>query len=695
MAELLVEIGTEELPPKSLASLGRAFAQRLRTELVTAGLADDDSRATAFWSPRRLAVRVSDVRERQPDRRETRKGPALKAAFDANGKPTKAAIGFARANGVDVDALDRLETDDGAWVVLEREVAGLPASALLPELVSSALAALPVARRMRWGAGDTEFVRPAHWLVMLLDDQVVDGAVLGVIADRYTHGHRFHAPQPIALAHASEYPARLEAEGIVRVNADDARLDKVIVELVRQTAARAGGEADLDPELVAEVASLVEWPVPIAGAFDARFLGLPPEVIVSVLQQHQRYFPIRDDAGALMPCFVAIANLDSRDPAVVRRGNERVILPRLADAEFFHAKDRETPLSSRRGALADVAFQAKLGSLADKTARVASLVDRIAPAFGADSATAVRAAELAKCDLLTLMVGEFPELQGTMGRHYALADGEPEAVAVAIEEAYRPRFAGDAVPTTPAGRALAVADRLDTLAGVFAAGGRPTGDKDPYALRRAAVGVLRILIDASRALALDDALGWAIAGLPVPLRRDGLAEELREFLDDRLRALLADSGIPADVFEAVRAAAAPDPADFVARAKAVIAFGELPEADALAAANKRIANILRQADAADGGGAVDDSLLVDAAEQALWDAVCTAAAAVRPRLDERDYAGALAELASLRAPVDAFFDGVMVMADDAVLRANRIALLANLHALFGGVADIGRLQRAG
>ena len=695
MADLLVEIGTEELPPKSLAALGRAFAEHLRTGLVTAGLADDDSRPSAFWSPRRLAVRISDVLERQPDRRETRKGPALKAAYDKDGKPTKAAEGFARSNGVDVAALGKLETDDGAWVVVEREIRGVAAADLLPGLVADALESLPIARRMRWGAGDAEFVRPVHWLVMLLDDRVVDGAVLGVIADRYTHGHRFHAPRPIALEHATEYPARLEAEGMVRVNAPDRRLDKVIVELVTQAAQRAGGTADLDPDLVAEVAALVEWPVAITGAYAARFLALPVEVIVSVLQQHQRYFPVRNADGALLPAFVAIANLDSRDAAVVRRGNERVILPRLADAEFFFGKDRESSLASRRDALAGVAFQAKLGSLADKTARTAALAQALAASFGADAAVVVRAAELAKCDLLTLMVGEFPELQGTMGRHYALADGEPDAVASAIEEQYLPRFSGDAVPATPAGRALAVADRLDSLAALFAVGGRPTGDKDPFALRRAAFGVLRILMDAAPDLSLDDALERAVAGLPDALRKQGLAGELRDFLADRLRALLGEQGVAPDVFEAVAAANPRNPADFLARARAVLAFGELPEADALAAANKRSANILKQASAADSAGAVDDSLLAEAAEQELWHAIAERDAHVRPLLAAGDYTGALRALATLRTPVDAFFDGVMVMAEDPAVRANRIALLARLHALLGGVADIGRLQRAG
>ena len=695
MAELLVEIGTEELPPKSLASLGRAFAEHLRTGLVTAGLADDDSRPKAFWSPRRLAVRISEVRERQPDRRETRKGPALKAAYDADGKPTKAAEGFARSSGVDVTALEKLETADGAWVVVEREIRGVLAAELLPGLVSDALDALPIARRMRWGAGDAEFVRPVHWVVMLLDDQVVDGAVLGIIADRYTYGHRFHAPQPIALESATDYPARLEAEGMVRVNADDRRLDKVIVELVTQAAMRAGGKADLDAALVAEVASLVEWPVPITGAFDARFLALPPEVIVSVLQQHQRYFPVRNADGALLPSFVAIANLDSRDASVVRRGNERVILPRLADAEFFFGKDREASLESRRVALEGVAFQAKLGSLADKSARVASLARKLAPAFGAEPTVAGRAAELAKCDLVTLMVGEFPELQGTMGRHYALADGEPAAVATAIEEQYLPRYSGDAVPVTPAGRALAVADRLDSLAALFAVGGRPTGDKDPFALRRAAFGVLRILLDAEPELALAEAIEHAIGELRDELKPRGLAQELADFLSDRLRALLADQGVAVDVFEAVAAVAPRNPADFLARAQAVIAFGELPEADALAAANKRIANLLKQASAGEADAAVDDSLLAEAAEQELWHAVIERDELVRPLLASGDYTGALRTLAALREPVDAFFDAVMVMADDAAVRANRIALLGRVHALFGGVADIGRLQRAG
>ena len=692
MHRLLVELGTEDLPPKSLAALGRAFADALQAQLADAGLIDSAAVARPLWSPRRLAVCIGGVRARQPDRHETRKGPALKAAFDTNGKPTRAAEGFAKSNGVPVDALQRLETDDGAWLVFERDVPGQPATALIPSLVDAALAALPIARRMRWGAGDAQFVRPVHWLVLLLDDVVVDGGVMGRVADRYTYGHRFLAPQPIALSGAADYPGRLEAEGKVRVNAPDDRLNLAIAEMVHQAARHAGGRARLDDALVAEVAALVEWPVPLTGSFDRRFLALPSEVIESVLQLHQRYFPVYDADGSLLPHFVAITNLDSRNPELVKKGNERVILPRLTDAEFFFEQDRRRPLAARTEALAAVTFQAKLGSLADKTARVADLAATIAPAFGAEPAIARRAAELCKCDLLTRMVGEFPELQGTMGGHYARHDGEPDAVATAIGEHYLPRFASDAVPATPAGRTLAVADRLDTLVGAFAAGARPTGDKDPFALRRAALGVLRTLIDGDVPLELREAVAAAAAGLPDALHDRALTEDVVAFIIERLRALLADRGTAADVFEAVLAVNPARPVDFVARAQAVDAFAALEDAEALAAANKRIANILRQAGDTHGAR-VDDTLLADAAERALWDALREREAIVRPLLAARDYTAALRELAALRGVVDAFFEGVMVMADDARLRGNRIALLGEVLALFRRVADVGQLQR--
>lgn len=694
MHKLLVELGTEELPPKSLASLGQAFATALHDELVRADLLDADAAPmNAFWSPRRLAARADGVRTTQPDRRETRKGPALKAAYDASGKPTKAAEGFARANGVAADALQTLKTEDGAWVVVERDIRGLPAAELLPGLVDAALTRLPIARRMRWGAGDAQFVRPVHWLVLLLDGDVVAGEVLGVTAGRVTHGHRFLANEPVSLTDADEYPDRLEAEGKVRANAPDLRLDHAITEMVRQAAVRAGGQPRLDATLIAEVAALVEWPVPVTGSFDRRFLALPTEVIESVLQLHQRYFPVYDGEGSLLPHFIAIANLDSRDPEVVKKGNERVILPRLTDAEFFFAQDRKQSLADRTAALGAVTFQAKLGSLADKSARVAAIAAHLAPALSADPAHVARAAQLAKCDLLTLMVGEFPELQGTMGMHYARHDGEPEAVAQAIEAQYLPRFAGDRVPSSAEGRALALADRLDTLVGVFAIGARPTGDKDPYGLRRAALGVLRILLDSGSPIDLAEAARAAAETLPAALRTDGLVDEVVAFVIERLRAFLADEGTAPDVFDAVLAAGPTRPVDFVARVRAVDAFAQLPDAAALAAANKRIANILKQADGATGN--VDKALFAEPAESALLQAVNDREAVVRPLLDAADYTAALRELAGLRAPVDAFFDGVMVMADDAAVRTNRIALLARVAALFGEVADIGRLQRAG
>lgn len=688
----LVEIGTEELPPTSLAVLGHAFADALQAALVGADLViADGPPAEAFWSPRRLAVRIAGVAFRQADRENLRKGPALKAAFDKNGKPTKAAEGFARAHGVALDALEKLESDDGAWLVCRQFVSGQNAADLLPGLVEAALAKLPIARRMRWGAGSAEFVRPVHWVVMLHGKSVIEGSVLGIRAGRETRGHRFLAPAPLALRDALDYPARLEQEGRVRVNAPDRRLDLAVAALVRKAAAAVGGVALVDDALVAEVAALVEWPVPVTGAYDKRFLDLPSEVLVSVLETHQRYFPVRDAAGRVLPHFITVANLDSRDPEVVRRGNERVVLPRLSDASFFLDQDRRRRLDARATELAGVTFQAQAGSLADKAARISALAASIAAETGADAAAAARAGALAKCDLVTLMVAEFPELQGTIGGHYARLDGESEAVGDAIAEHYRPRHAGDTLPATPVGRALALADRLDTLVVVFATAGKPTGDKDPFALRRAALGALRILVEHAMPLDLHALLIRAADALPTPLRTNGLADEVLAFALERLRGYLADGGVPVDTFDAVLAVGPTRPADFVARVHAVDAFRKLPEADALAAANKRIANILKQAQSA--GGKVDDGLFVEPAERALWQALAEMQRVCVPLLANAQYTDALRRLAGLRAPIDGFFDSVMVMADDAAVRSNRVAMLAAMRDLFRGVADIGRLQQ--
>lgn len=690
--DLLLEVGTEELPPKALRRLRDALAAAVVRGLDEACLAHGAVRAYA--TPRRLAVRVEAVAGRQPDREELRRGPALKAAFDAEGRPTRAAEGFARSCGVPVEALGRLETEKGVWLAHRRVVPGRAAQDLLPELAARALEALPVPRPMRWGALEERFVRPVHWLVLLYGEEALPLERFGVRASQETRGHRFHHPGPIRLASPEVYEALLETEG--RVLADLDRRAAAVRGQVEEAAAAVGGRAELDPALLEEVAALVEWPVALAGAFEDRYLELPEEVLVSVLQAHQRYFPVRGADGRLLPRFVAVANIESREPELVRAGNERVIRPRLADAAFFWEVDRRQGLEARFPALAEVVFEERLGSLRDKSERLQGLAAEVAARLGADPGLARRAARLAKCDLLTEMVGEFPELQGVMGRHYALAEGLPEELAWALEEQYLPRQAGDRLPRTATGQALAVADRLDTLVGIFAVGLAPTGEKDPYGLRRAALGVLRILIEGERDLDLEGLLELAARGYAEgPGARPGVpagaaVEAVLDFVLERLRAYYLERGVAPEVFEAVRARRPTRPLDFHRRVEAVEAFRRLPEAAALAAAEKRIRNILRRA-GEPVPPAVEEALLREEAERALHRAVRGLEAEVRALFARGAYGEGLARLASLRPQVDAFFEEVLVMAEDPRVRANRLALLAGLDALFLEAADLSRL----
>lgn len=685
---LLVELGTEELPPRALPSLSAAFAEQVGGALSSAGL--DHAAITPHASPRRLALVVDALAARQPDRLEQRRGPAVKAAFDDAGEPTKAALGFARSCGVEVSELGRTSDGKGEWLAYERRVEGRSVEALLPGILGDALAALPIPKRMRWGAGDAEFVRPVHWLVVLYGTAVVDCEILGIAAGRLTHGHRFHHPEPIELDRAEDYAEVLATRG--RVLSDfEARRSRVR-DAVTGAARDAGGSALVDAALLDEVTALVEWPVAIAGGFDAHFLELPDEVLTASMQDHQKYFPVAGDDGRLTNRFVTVSNLESRDPTVVRDGNERVIRPRLADAGFFWKTDRARPLADRADDLGAMLFEKRLGSLADKAARVHALARSLAPAFGADPDTAGRAADLSRCDLLTDMVGEFPELQGTMGAYYARADGEPEAVSTAIGEFYRPRFAGDDLPGTPAGRCLAVADRLDSLVGIFGIGAAPTGDRDPYALRRAAIGLVRILVEGGIDLDLRDALDAALTTHEFRNLEDDTVDKVFAFVRERMRGYLLDQGATPDACDAVFANDPPSPLEVARRLEAVTRFREHEAAAALAAANKRIANILKKADGADTA-AIDPALLREPQERALADACETVGARADSRLSAGDYAGYMETLAELREPVDGFFDHVMVMCEDDRLRANRIALLATLHGLFTRVADIARLSR--
>ncbi len=685
--DLLVEIGTEELPPKALGRLSAAFTDHLTRALREADL--DFAEARPFAAPRRLAILVTDLDAATPDKVMEKRGPALKAAFDDEGCPTKAAEGFARSCGVKVEDLDKLETDKGSWLVWRSEQKGQPVTALVPAMVQAALDALPIPKRMRWGSLDVQFVRPVHWVVMLYGEQVIDGEILGIRAGRATRGHRFHAPQAIDIPVPADYEPLLESEG--KVIADFARRREMIRAQVEAEALKLGGRAVIDPDLLDEVTAMVEWPVAVAGAFEERFLAVPQEALVSTMSANQKYFHLVNEAGTLLPHFITIANIESRDPAVIRDGNERVIRPRFADAEFFWNQDRKTPLIDRLPRLKQVIFQRKLGTLYDKAMRLTRLAAHIAAEIGGDRDRAIRAAELCKCDLMTEMVGEFPDLQGIIGRYYALHDGEESEVATAIDQHYRPRFAGDALPENPTARALALADRLDTLLGIFAIGQIPTGDKDPYALRRAALGVLRILIEDELDLDLAELLTAAASGFPATVEAEAARDPVLDFVLDRLRAYYADRGIRPDVLDAVMALRPTRPVDIDRRVHAVTGFRQLPEAESLAAANKRIGNILKKVEGR-LPETVDPKRFADKAEKALFDAFTALETEVQQAIDAGDYTTALEKLATLREPVDRFFDEVMVMAEDDKLRENRIALLNRLHRLFLQVADVSRLQ---
>lgn len=688
-ADLLAEVGTEELPPAALGNLGRAFFDGLLDGLAEARLDLDRQSSRWFATPRRLAVRVAGLEGRQADREVERRGPAVKAAFDDDGKPTRAAEGFARSVGAAVADLDRKATDKGEYLVYQLVEPGRTVAEILPGLLRDVLERLPTPRRMRWGAGDAAFVRPVHWLVLLHGSDVVPGEVFGISAGRASRGHRFHHPEPVELAAAGDYEAVLEKACVV---AGLAERRQRIAEQVDRAAAELEGESAAGPGLLDEVAALTEWPVAITGRFDRAFLELPPEVITTTLEHHQAFFPVRSRDGELTEHFIGVANLESRDPAVVRQGYERVIRPRLADARFFFEQDRRQALADRLPALDGMLFQKDLGTLRDKTRRNRRLAGHVAGLLGADTAAAERAAELAKCDLVTLMVGEFPELQGTMGRYYAGFDGEDDGVARAVEEHYRPRFAGDGIPGSATGRIVAVADKVDTLTGIFGAGLKPTGAKDPFSLRRQALGVCRILIEGVLDLDLEALINEAAAGLEGQLAvPDGVQGEVLDYCMERLRGYYADRGVGQDVFEAVLATRPTRLLDFDRRLEACRAFRALPEAAALAAANKRIRNILRQAGEVDGAR-VDNDLVEAGEERALADAVAEKSASIEPLLAERQYERALTELAGLRDSVDAFFDHVMVMADDDRLRRNRLALLAKMNRMFLGIADVSRLD---
>lgn len=685
--DLLIEIGTEELPPTSLKALSSAFH-----DSIERGLADLDLRhgeVESFATPRRLACLVRELTTYQPDRQIVRRGPALAAAYGGDGQPTKAALGFARSCGVAVDELEEEDTEKGKVLVARRVESGQSTAELILDLLRHALAGLPIAKRMRWGDLDDEFVRPVHWICTLLGTRPIDGRLYGVDFGRTTRGHRFHHPAPILLETASDYPVVLRERGYVEPSFTRRRA--WIENQVQSFAETLAASVPLPPQLLDEVTALCEWPCALVGQFDEGYLEVPAEVLVETMQENQRYFPVFDRDGALLPHFIAVANIESRDPGQVRAGNERVIRPRFADAAFFWHQDRKQPLDERYPMLDQVLFHERLGSLADKAERIARIGAWIGRQLGQDVGSIERAARLAKCDLVTQMVFEFPRLQGTMGRYYAQASGEPEIIAQAIEEHYLPAHAGDRLPSGDLGRTLSLADRIDSLVGIFAVGERPSGVKDPYGLRRAAIGIVRLVIETPLDLDIRELIDCAVAGVPAGLDTSGIRDGVYHYIVERLPGYYQDQGISADTVEAGVAVGAGRLADLDQRTRAVELFRRRPEAAALAAANKRIGNILRKSDG-DMESPPNRSQMIEPAEMALSERITELEAQIEPMMAQRDYAGVLDELASLRPEIDAFFDQVLVMADDPQVRLNRLRLLRRIQRLFGHVADVSRLQ---
>ncbi len=692
--DFLVELGTEELPPKALSKLSAAFTKGIVDGLKAAGLSH--SAVRSYASPRRLALVVEALQEAQADTQIERRGPAVQAAYDNEGLPTKALQGFARSCGAEIESLETLETDKGSWLVYRAEEQGKLAQQLIPAIVQQSLDKLPIPKRMRWGDLSAEFVRPVHWLVLLFGDEVVDAEILAVQSGRESRGHRFHHPEKISINQPSEYAPLLETEGRVVASFNDRR--EAVRGQVQEAALKLGGKAVIDEALLDEVTGMVEWPVAVAGSFEQRFLDVPPEALISAMKGHQKYFHVVDGNGKLMPNFITVSNIDSKDISVVSAGNERVIRPRLSDAEFFWNQDRKHRLEDRKEELKNVVFQKELGTLHDKAARVAGITYEIVKELGGNPSHGADAGYLAKCDLMTEMVAEFPELQGIMGSYYARHDRLAEEIAVAMDEQYMPRFAGDALPSSVIGQALAIADKIDTMVGIFDIGQPPTGSKDPFALRRAALGIVRIIIEKELDLDLNFILKQADSryqhSAPKRILQAETLEKVFSFMMERLRVYYSDAGISVDVFEAVSAVRPGRPYDFDQRVRAVNAFRQLAGAEALAAANKRAANILRQAieTGVVVAAAVDASLLQEIAEKALAERITAVSEAVRPALEKLDYTSALQQMAALRESVDAFFDEVMVMVDDEAVKLNRLALLNSLHHLFLQVADVSQLQ---
>ncbi|GHY54614.1 glycine--tRNA ligase subunit beta [Vibrio cholerae] len=685
--EFLIELGTEELPPKQLRTLAEAFAANFAAELAAADIAHEG--VTWFATPRRLALKVANLAESQPDRVVEKRGPAVNVAFDADGKPTKAAEGWARGNGITVEQAERLVTDKGEWLLFKEQVQGQQTASVVVDMAAKALANLPIAKPMRWGDKETQFIRPVKTLTILFGSELIQGEILGVASARTIRGHRFMGEAEFTIESAEQYPAILEERG--KVIADYATRKAMIIEGSQQAAQQLGGIADLEDALVEEVTSLVEWPVVMTAKFEEKFLNVPAEALVYTMKGDQKYFPVYDASKKLLPNFIFVSNIESKEPRHIVEGNEKVVRPRLADAEFFFNTDRKRPLVDRLSLLENAIFQQQLGTIKDKTDRITELAGYIAEQIGADVEKSKRAGLLAKCDLMTSMVFEFTDTQGVMGMHYARHDGEAEEVAVALNEQYMPRFAGDELPSRGVSAAVAMADKLDTIVGIFGIGQAPKGS-DPFALRRASLGVLRILVEYGYQLDLVDLIAKAKSLFGDRLTNANVEQEVIEFMLGRFPTWYQDAGFSIDIIQAVLARNPTKPADFDQRVKAVSHFRALEEAEALAAANKRVGNILAKYDGK-LGEEIDLALLQEDAEKALAEAVEIMAEALEPAFATGNYQEALSKLAGLRAPVDAFFDNVMVMADDEALKKNRLTLLNKLRNLFLQIADISLLQK--
>ena len=682
----LVEIGTEELPPKALKTLATSFADNVEAELNQAGLSFD--KIEWFAAPRRLAVKVLNLATQQPSKEIEKRGPAVSAAFDAEGKPTKAAEGWARGCGITVEQAERIATDKGEWLVHRAKIEGQPTKNLLNDIVANALAKLPIPKPMRWADKTVQFIRPVHTVTMLLGDELIEGEILGVASARTIRGHRFLGEKEFEIQHADQYPQLLREKGSVVADFNERKAEILAKSQAKATA--LGGVADIEESLLEEVTSLVEYPNVLAAKFEERFLAVPAEALVYTMKGDQKYFPIYDKDGKLLPHFIFVSNINPEDPTAIIEGNEKVVRPRLTDAEFFFKTDLKQKLVDRLPRLETVLFQQQLGTLKDKTDRIEQLAGEIAKQIGADEAKAKRAGLLSKCDLMTNMVFEFTDTQGVMGMHYARHDGEDEEVAVALNEQYMPRFAGDELPKSLVASAVALADKFDTLTGIFGIGQAPKGSADPFALRRAALGALRIIVEKNLPLDLEDLVKKSAALFGDKLTNQNVVADVVDFMLGRFRAWYQDEGIAVDVIQAVLARRPTRPADFDARVRAVSHFRTLDSAEALAAANKRVSNILAKADAAIGE--INLTACVEPAEKALAEAVLALRTEVQPLIAKGDYTAVLDKLANLRVPVDSFFDNVMVNAEDPALRQNRLAILNTLQDLFLQVADISVLQ---